>query len=136
MMEWNGIHSITYHSIPFIFYKSKQWNLILYHSIPLHSTRFHQSKQSRNVVTMVSNKICKKLNTKLNVLNIRPKKTKNFEWNKFIVPINISNFIFSYMKIFSKFCSLKYSLSQLLVILLNQLIYIIYNFDFFFHSYV
>jgi len=38
LMVWDGIDSIVFHSTPFIFCKSKQWNLITYHSIPSHAT--------------------------------------------------------------------------------------------------
>lgn len=38
--------SSTLHSIPFIFCKTKQWNITLLHSISFHSIPFHQSKQT------------------------------------------------------------------------------------------
>lgn len=38
--------SITLHSIPFLFCKTKQWNMVLSHSILFHSTTLYQSKHS------------------------------------------------------------------------------------------
>jgi len=38
------MYSIMFHSALVSFYISKQWNLCLYDSIPLHSIRFRQSK--------------------------------------------------------------------------------------------
>jgi hypothetical protein len=45
-MVWDGMGSIVFHSIPFIFCKFKQWKLITYHHIPFHSFTYHQSKHS------------------------------------------------------------------------------------------
>jgi len=46
MNEWYWMEWVPSHSIPSIFYKTKQWNITLFHSIPFHSTTFHQSKHS------------------------------------------------------------------------------------------
>ena len=51
-MVWNGMYSIMFHSTPFFFCKSKQWNLITYHSTPFHSITYHQSKQSLMFLTL------------------------------------------------------------------------------------
>jgi hypothetical protein len=48
----DGMDSIILHSIPFIIYKTKQWNLSISHYIPFHSTTFHQSKHSLSVYIM------------------------------------------------------------------------------------
>jgi hypothetical protein len=52
--EWvvlDGMGSITLHSIPSLFCKTKQWNIIISHSIPFHSITLHQSKHSLNLGT-------------------------------------------------------------------------------------
>jgi len=48
----DGIGSITFHSIPFFFYKTKQWNVAPSHSLPFHSTTLHQSKHSLREITL------------------------------------------------------------------------------------
>jgi len=45
-MVCDGMSSIVFHFTPFIFYKLKQWNLIIYHPIPSHSITHHQSKHN------------------------------------------------------------------------------------------
>jgi hypothetical protein len=49
LVKWmvlDGMGSITLHSIPFLIYKTKQWNMVPSHSIPFHSITLHQSKHS------------------------------------------------------------------------------------------
>jgi hypothetical protein len=53
-MVLDGMSSIVFHSIPFIFCKSKQWNLIIYHFIPFHSIQYHQSKHSLGVSVKIT----------------------------------------------------------------------------------
>ena len=52
LKEWvvlDGMRSIPLHSIPSIFYKTKQWNVASSHSIPFHPTTLHQPKYSLKV---------------------------------------------------------------------------------------
>jgi len=47
--EWvvfDGTHSITFHSIPYIFYKIKQWNVESSHTILFHTITLHQFKHN------------------------------------------------------------------------------------------
>jgi hypothetical protein len=56
-MKFIPSYSILLRSIPLLFFKSKQCNIIIFHSTPLHSIIFHQSKRSLSVGTSHFSKI-------------------------------------------------------------------------------